>query len=204
MDPSWTASCRAFADAAEWFVRTTAAVGERWTDPGLGEWDVRSLVGHTSRALLTVETYVARPAEVVEVESTAAYYRATRAAAAGPGVAERGREAGAALGADPAAALSAIATRVLPVVTACDGTEVITTIAGGMRLADYLPTRTFELVVHTADLAAAIGVPSEVPPAAAAQALDLVAQLAVDGGLAGPLLRAATGRDGRPPGFSVL
>ena len=71
-------------------------------------------------------------------------------------MAERGREAGAALGADPAAAVAGIAARVLPVVGACDGTEVITTIAGGMRLADYLPTRTFELVVHTADLAAAL------------------------------------------------
>ena len=46
-------------------------------EPGLGEWDVRSLVGHTSRALLTVETYLSRPAEVVEVESTAEYYRVT-------------------------------------------------------------------------------------------------------------------------------
>ena len=204
MDLPWTTSQRAFADAAEWFVATTALVDDRWAEPGLGEWDVRSLVGHTSRALLTVETYLGRPAEVVEVESAVGYYAATRALAAGPGVADRGREAGEALGADPAEAVAAISARVLPVVTACDGTEVVTTIAGGMRLADYLPTRTFELVVHTADLAAAIGVPADVPPAPAAQAIDLMARLAVAGGLAGPLLRAATGREGLPPGFSVL
>ena len=197
-------SQEAFADAAEWFVATTALVDDQWADPGLGEWDVRSLVGHTSRALLTVETYLGRPAEVVDVESAVGYYAATSALAAGPGVADRGREAGEALGADPAEAVAAISARVLPVVTACDGTEVVTTIAGGMRLADYLPTRTFELVVHTADLAAAIGVPAEVPPVPAAQALDLMAQLAVAGGLAGPLLRAATGREGLAPGFSVL
>ena len=197
-------SQQAFADAAEWFVATTALVDDQWADPGLGEWDVRSLVGHTSRALLTVETYLGRPAEVVDVESAVGYYAATSALAAGPGVADRGREAGEALGADPAEAVAAISARVLPVVTACDGTEVVTTIAGGMRLADYLPTRTFELVVHTADLAAAIGVPAEVPPVPAAQALDLMAQLAVAGGLAGPLLRAATGREGLAPGFSVL
>lgn len=197
-------SQQAFADAAEWFVATTALVDDRWAEPGLGEWDVRSLVGHTSRALLTVETYLGRPAEVVDVESAVGYYAATRALAAGPGVADRGREAGEALGADPAEAVAAISARVLPVVTACDGTEVVTTIAGGMRLADYLPTRTFELVVHTADLAAAIGVPADVPPAPAAQALDLMARLAVAGGLAGPLLRAATGREELPPGFSVL
>jgi Mycothiol maleylpyruvate isomerase N-terminal domain len=204
VDSPWSASQQAFADAAEWFVATTALVHGLWKDHGLGEWDVRSLVGHTSRSLLTVETYLGRPAEVVEVESAVGYYAATRAAAAGPGVAERGREAGEALGEDPAAAVAHIAARVLPVVTACDGTEVITTIAGGMRLADYLPTRTFELVVHTADLAAAIGVPAEVPPIPAVQALELVSQLAVEGGLAGTLLRAATGREGLPPGFSVL
>ncbi len=204
MNAPWPTSQQAFADAAEWFVATTAVVDGRWDAPGLGEWDVRSLVGHTSRSLLTVETYLGRPAEVVEVESAVGYYEATRALAAGPGVAERGREAGAALGADPAAAVAAIAARVLPVVAACDGTELVTTIAGGMRLRDYLPTRTFELVVHTADLAAAIGVPSEPPAVPAAQALELLARLAVTKDLAGPLLRAATGREGLPPGFTVL
>ncbi len=204
MDLPWPTSQQAFADAAEWFVATATLVDGRWDAPGLGEWDVRSLVGHTSRSLLTVEAYLGRPAEVVEVESAIRYYGATRALAAGPGVAERGREAGAALGVDPAAAVAVIAARVLPVVAACDGTEVVTTIAGGMRLSDYLPTRTFELVVHTADLAAAIGVPSEPPAVPAGQALELVAQLAVEGGLAGPLLRASTGRDQLRPGFSVL
>ena len=54
---SWDDSRRAFTDAAEWFVGTTALVGNRWELPGLGAWDIRALVGHTSRALLTVETY---------------------------------------------------------------------------------------------------------------------------------------------------
>ena len=204
VDSTWTTSGRAFADAAEWFVATAALADGRWADPGLGEWDVRSLVGHTSRALLTVETYLSRPAAVVEVESTAEYYRATRALAAGPDVAARGRAAGEALGTDPAAAVAEIAARVVPLVSPCDGTEVVTTIAGGMRLADYLPTRTFELVVHTADLAAALGLASEPPSVPAAQALRLVAQLAVTDGRATALLRAATGREALPPGFSVL
>ena len=59
----------------------------------------------------------------------------------------------------------------------------MTTIAGGMRLGDYLPTRTFELVVHTADLATALDVPPDVPATAAAQALHVVAELAVADGL---------------------
>lgn len=204
MDLSWANSSRAFADAAEWFVGTAASVGDRWTDRGLGEWDVRSLVGHTSRALLTVETYLARPAETVEVGSAAEYYGATKAIASSPDVAARGRDAGDALGPDPAAAVAEIAARVVPLVLARDGSEVIATIAGGMRLRDYLPTRTFELVVHTADLATALGVPPDLPPTAATQALELAAQLAVAEGVAAPLLLAATGRQGLPDGFSVL
>jgi uncharacterized protein (TIGR03083 family) len=204
MDFPWDESRRAFTDAAGWFVRTTALVGERWDLPGLGEWDVRALTGHTSRSFLTVETYLARPAAVAEVPSALDYFRSTRATAAGPAVAARGREAGAALGADPAAAVAEIAARVLLLVDARDGTELLTTIAGGMRLADYLPTRTFELAVHTADLATAIGVPPDVPATAAAQALRLVGELAVGQGVAGPLLLSVTGRSALPAGFSVL
>ncbi len=205
MDFSWDDSCRSFADAAEWFVRTTALVGARWNEPGLGDWDVRALVGHTSRSFLTVETYLDRPAQVVEVASAAEYFRATTAAAADAAVAARGREAGTALGADPAATVTQIAARVVDLVDTKDGTELVTTIVGGMRLADYLPTRTFELTVHTADLATALGVsPDDVPPTAARQALGIVSDLAVAGNLAGTLLLAATGRPRVPSGFSVL
>lgn len=204
MGYSWEDSRRAFADAAEWFVRMAALVGDRWNQPGLGEWDVRGLVGHTSRSLLTVEMYLARPAGDVEVASATDYFRATRAAAADPAVAARGRDAGTALGADPAGAVAEIAARVLPLVATKDGTELVTTVAGGMRLGDYLPTRTFELAVHTADLATALGAPPDVPATAAAQALQVVAELAVADGLAGPLLLTATGRPGLPAGFSVL
>jgi uncharacterized protein (TIGR03083 family) len=200
----WDDSRRAFADAAQWFVRTAALVGDRWDRPGLGEWDVRALVGHTSRSLLTVEMYLARPAGTVEVASAGDYFRATRAAAADPAVAARGRGAGSALGSDPAAAVAEIAGRVLPLVDTRDGTELVTTIAGGMRLADYLPTRTFELAVHTADLATALGVPLDVPATAATQALRVVTDVAVAGGRAGSLLLLATGRQGVPAGFSVL
>jgi uncharacterized protein (TIGR03083 family) len=201
---SWNDSRRSFADAAEWFVRTTALVGDRWNAPGLGEWDVRALVGHTSRSFLTVETYLERPAQAVEVGSAADYFRAARAAVADAAVATRGREAGSALGTDPADAVALIAARVLRLVDTTDGTELVTTIMGGMRLADYLPTRTFELAVHTADLATALGEPPNVPATTATQALRIVADLAVADGHAGMLLLTTTGRSGLPSGFSVL
>jgi uncharacterized protein (TIGR03083 family) len=200
----WDESRRAFADAAGWFVRTTALVGDRWAEPGLGEWDVRALVGHTSRSLLTVEAYLARPAQTAEIPSAADYFLATRAMAAGPAVAQRGRDAGDALGDDPASAVAEIAARVVPLVDAQDGGTLLTTIAGGMRLEDYLPTRTFELAVHTSDLARALDEPLDVPATSAVQALRLVTELAAGDGRAGPLLLAATGRTGLPPGWSVL
>lgn len=200
----WESSRQAFRDAADHFLQTAARVEGRWDAPGLGEWDVRSLVGHTSRSLLTVEMYLARPAAVVDVASAADYFRATGAAAVGVGVAQRGRDAGAALGAHPGRALADLAGRVLELVDGGSGGELVTTFAGGMRLADYLPTRTFELAVHTADLAVALGLPVELPPTAAAQALQLVTELALSRGLAGPLLLSATGRPGLAPGASVL
>src|SRR5919206_3859297 len=106
---SWDDSRQAFTAAAQWFVGTAALVGDRWARPGLGEWDVRALVGHTSRSLLTVEAYLARPAAAVELTSPGDYVRATRVVAADPAVAARGRDAGAALGDDPAAAVAGVA-----------------------------------------------------------------------------------------------
>jgi len=200
----WAASKQAFGDAAMWFVEMTARVDDRWDLPGLGEWSVRDLVGHTSRSLLTVETYLSKPAESVDIDSAAGYFAATREIAAGPGVAARGRQAGAALGDDPPGEVARIAARVLGLVGSRTGGEVVATIAGGMRLSDYLPTRTFELAVHTCDLAAALDEPLDVPRSAAGQALCLVATLAVDDRRAGPLLLAATGRTALPEGFSVL
>lgn len=204
MAQQWERSCQAFGEAAAWFVASVAEVGDGWSLPALGEWDVRDLVGHTSRSLLTVEAYLAKPAARVDLESATAYYAAARAIAAGPDVAQRGRDAGAALGADPASAVAAIAERVVPLVVAADADALLTTVAGGMRLRDYLPTRTFELVVHTADLAVALGLPLDVPALPAAQALEIVSDLAITGGLAGQVLLAATGRSAFPAGISVL
>ena len=54
----WPESRRAFSDAAKWFVQMVSGVTGGWDRPGLGEWDLRALVGHTSRSLLTVESYL--------------------------------------------------------------------------------------------------------------------------------------------------
>ncbi|PKQ24139.1 MAG: hypothetical protein CVT65_04620 [Actinobacteria bacterium HGW-Actinobacteria-5] len=200
----WQESQQAYREAAAWFQAIVARVNGRWGEPGLGEWDVRALVGHTSRSLLTVEAYLKQPAAAVIVDSPVAYYLATHALSSGPGVVQRGRDAGKTLGADPAASVATIAARVLALVDRMTGDEVPTTIAGGMRLVDYLPTRILELTVHTADLATALGLPVEPPALPAAVTLRLLCDLAVARGEAGPLLLAATGRGSLPGDYSVL
>jgi uncharacterized protein (TIGR03083 family) len=180
---------------------------ERWDGPGLGEWDLRALVGHTSRSLLTVETYLQRPAEREDLATAAAYVAAGRrlAADAGGGVAQRGRDAGEALGDRPAEAFTAIVERVLPQCEPSDD-PLIATIAGGMRLSVYLETRTFELVAHGVDITDALGI---APPAFGSKvwrgALQLAAAVvALTDDEAPVVVRALTGRAGLPSGFSIV
>ena len=177
-----------------------------WDGPGLGEWSLRSLVGHTSRSLTTVLTYLQRPVPQVDVATAAAYYDfVMRATGADPaGVTERGRQAGIALGAQPAVAIRALVDDALAALDAVAGDPLITTIAGGMRVDAYLPTRTFELAVHSLDIAAAIGIPGTLPASVLADALQLATQIVTLRGDGEGLLLSLTGRRPFPPGYSVV
>lgn len=177
---------------------------DRWAGPGLGDWDLRSLVGHTSRALVTVESYLQRPAGRVDVATAAQYYVVAGAGADPAEVRERGRQAGAALGADPAVAFAHLAEQVPAQARGYPADHLLTTIAGGMQLGEYLRTRVFELVVHGLDVARACGLPPALPAGAVADAVALAGQVAVLTGRAEPLLLAVTGREPLPAGFSVV
>jgi hypothetical protein len=177
-----------------------------WDGPGLGVWNLRALVGHTSRALVTVVTYLGRPAAAEEIATPEAYYAlVARAGGADPAaVAERGRAAGAALGADPAVAFRRLIADATAALDRAGDDDLVTTVAGGMRLLAYLPTRTFELAVHGANIAAATGLPVTIPPAVLAEAAALAARTAVEAGQGSVVLAALTGRTVLPPGFSVV
>ncbi|HVQ76681.1 MAG TPA: maleylpyruvate isomerase N-terminal domain-containing protein [Candidatus Binatia bacterium] len=201
----------AYEGAAATFVDTVGTInGHQWQGPGLGVWTVRDLVGHASRAFLTVEGYLSRPAPAVELRRPVDYYlqvkAQTRAGLNDPAaIAARGREAGEALGAEPAGAVRDVATRVLATVRATADDVIMGTPVGGMRLIDYLPSRVFELGIHTLDLARALGMSVTLPDATAALSLRLMAELAAEQpGKAAPLLLAATGRGALPDGYSVL
>ena len=175
-----------------------------------GRWLIRLAVtwathplANTSRAFTTVESYLTDERLPVQVSSAAEYY--VIAGRTNPAdVAERGRQAGVALGEDPARTVAGHASRVLELVRSRPFDVRLTTAAGTMTLVEYLPTRTFELVVHTCDLAAALGRVPDVPAAAARSATMLAAALAVEKNSAGTLLLAVTGRRSLPAGFTLL
>ena len=196
-----------FEYAAGFFVELVETIpSTAWNGPGLGEWDLRSLVGHAGRSLSTVTSYLARPAAVIDVPSPAAYYRwAVQQIGADPaGVAERGRQAGIALGEDPAAAVRLLREDAVTTIRDLDTDPIIETIAGGMRVSAYLPTRTFELTVHTLDIAAALERDVTAPAEALADALHLAAELALAKGDGQSVLLALTGRRPLPEDYSVL
>ena len=197
---------RTFAAAAATFVDNVAAVpADSWDGPGLGEWSVRDLVGHGSRSLITVEAYLGQPAAVVEVAGPVEYYGMVMGLYGNPAdIVARGRAAGAALGDDPSAAVAEISERVLAVVAGYPDDALLTCPAGGMRLLDYLPTRTFELVVHTLDLQRSLGWAPAMPEGPLGAALELAAALAARSSSAPQVLLALTGRAPLPDGFSVV
>jgi uncharacterized protein (TIGR03083 family) len=178
-----------------------------WGAPGLGEWDVRSLVGHTSRSLTTVRNYLQTTAEQVDIATPEEYYVRVTPSALGidpAAVAERGRQAGRELGDDPAAAVDALVSGVMSELTTVDN-PLIQVIGGlGIRLHTYLPTRVFELAVHGMDIAGALDIPFQLPEAALAEALDVATRTAVATGRGETVLLALTGRSALPPSFSVV
>jgi uncharacterized protein (TIGR03083 family) len=197
---------RAFGQAADFYISTVQRIPpDRWTAPGLGIWSVRDLVGHTSRSLLTIESYLGKTSPGPSVVDPATYFVTALAAYGDPTeVAERGRQAGAALGEDPLAMIRTIAERVLRLVAASPDDALIGMPVCAMQLATYLPTRVFELTVHTLDLAAALELVVEPPDEALTLSLELAANLAQRRGHGATVLLALSGRRPLPSGFSLL
>lgn len=201
MTALFAAAARSFADLVH------AIPADAWAGPGLGEWDLRSLVGHTSRSLTTVSSYLATTAEREDITTPQQYYARVNPAALGiepADVAERGRRAGRDLGEDPARAVAALVSRVLADLESVDD-PLITVLGGlGIRLRTYLPTRVFELTVHGLDIAAAVDLSFAPPPEVLEEALTLAARIAVLGGQGETALLALTGRRPLPPSFSIV
>ncbi|NKZ12522.1 mycothiol maleylpyruvate isomerase [Mycolicibacterium septicum DSM 44393] len=202
-----TAARDVFASAAHAFARLVQVLpADSFDGPGLGEWDLRALVGHTSRSLITVSTYLQAPASTADLAGPVEYYAAMRGFMSDAGaeaIIERGRQAGRDLGSDPAAAVDALASRALDDIDEA-GDPLITVIGGfGIALSQYLPTRVFELAVHSLDIARATGISADLPAEVLEAAGVLATQIAVKLGEGETVLMALTGRTELPRTFSV-
>lgn len=179
---------------------------DAWDGPGLGDWDLRALVGHASRSLVTVSTYLQTSAEREDVATPQEYYARIAdymSNAGAEAITERGRQAGRDLGADPVRAIDGLIDQVMGEIQAA-GDPLIEVIGGlGIRLHTYLPTRVFELAVHGLDIARATGLSYELPTDVLEVATVLAARIGVVTGRGETVLMSLTGRETLPPSFSV-
>jgi uncharacterized protein (TIGR03083 family) len=201
----------AFESACRSLVGLVDRVGDdEWDGPGIGDWDLRSLVGHASRAVSTVVVYLEQPAAREDASSPADYLAtvarlsaSTQSTVVAEAVRQRGIEAGRALGDKPAEAVADIVEQALNRLRDQDDV-LLSTPVGGMLLSQYLPTRTFELAVHSLDIAVAIGVVLELDPVVVADCVAIAADTAARTGKGVPVLLALTGRTPLPEAFSVV
>jgi hypothetical protein len=198
-----------YEQAADAFLELAARVPlERYAGPGLGNWDLRALIGHTGRSLVTVATYLSTRADAVDTEDAADYFAVVNRLAHGAerdAIHRRGIEAGVALGDDPMATLRTHREDAELALDMLEGEDaVVTTAGGGMRVSDYLPTRTFELTVHCLDIARATDIGFVPPAEALADTLALASASALRQGLGVEVLLALTGRQPLSEGSSVV
>ena len=195
-----------YLEAGEYFASIVDQVDiDGWDGPALGEWCVRDLTGHTYRSFTTVLSYSLKPADKVDLEGPVDYFREALKTLADPKhVAELGRAAGLEIIDNPQMMVRGFAMYVKNKLEEMSDDFILECPIGGIRLIDYLPTRTFELIIHTMDLANAVGIEANPPEAVMDTTLQIMGQLALYGGQASNLVLAATGRGELPAGFSVL
>ena len=188
-----TPAAAAFRAASLFFVQAVAAVPpDRYDQPWSDEWRVLDLVGHGNRAHVLLVEYYERPVQAAGADELAEYLLPEN-------IAKRGREATAALGDDPVAAVRSASERALAVIASAPDGAVVGTPFGERSLGSYLPSRTAELVLHGLDLDTAVDPPAE---ALADCGAFLVSQ-AVGRGQGVDVVRALSCRGTLPAGFSL-
>jgi hypothetical protein len=189
----------------------TRLPADGWNAPGLGDWTRRDLVGHAvSSGLREVPAVLSNPAGHAEVLTTEGYWAFARSApaefvkAAIAASTEDAHRSGLALGDDPSDEVRHLVGAAAAALASRGDEDVVDTAVGGMRVADWMPTRTFELAVHGLDLAASSGLAFPLPADVLAEVTGQAARVAVTVGDGPLLLRALTGRGTLPSHFSVV
>jgi uncharacterized protein (TIGR03083 family) len=196
-----------FETAAHSFLDLVAEVKPaQWNEPALGVWDVRSLVGHTARAILTVEQYLSADAapEITAADAETYYTEVFTQYTDNDAIAARGVEAGKALNENSGAEFEATLGRALALIQASGPDRIVAIGPIGIPLSEYLRTRVFELVVHSMDIAKATGLPHQIPADVVANAADLAARVGVRRGDGEEILFALTGRRPLPLRYTIL
>jgi hypothetical protein len=160
---------------------------DQWQTPsGLGDWTVRDLYAHVGKGVHTLADLQSQPAihDEPELPDAAAYFAALRplgvagaeqvARAAAQWAAERGKDV---LVGDFDGPATAALTGVV-------GHQVVRSIAGTIRMAEFVVTRIVEGTVHLLDL-------GRTPPA---DAMDRVVDVLADLSPPEDFIRLATGR----------
>ena len=195
----------AFFESAEFFASVVERVDDDgWEKPGLGEWSVRELAGHTYRSIANVLSFTAELADAVVIDSPVTHFVVGFDRGDPKLVAERGRAASLEIKDDPLPTVRASINLVRSKLDELEDSAILTTPNGGMRLEDYLATRILELTIHTLDLAKAIGVEAEPPASSMKVTLDILSGIAVQRGVALSLVLAAAGRASLPSGFKLM
>jgi uncharacterized protein (TIGR03083 family) len=194
-----------YEETARSFARQVESIGaDQWRLPGLGIWDVRALVGHTTRALDTVTDYLAQDEPpTVTMESAEAYY-AGAPERDNSAVAERGVAAGEGLGDEPADSVAARVERAVQALHPQPVDRRVAVLGGSILIEEYLRTRVVELVVHSLDVQRATGAAIALPPDALYETLRLIGGVALATGRAEEVVLALTGRHTLPPGFNLV
>jgi uncharacterized protein (TIGR03083 family) len=177
---------RAFRSAAVSFADLVARVpADRWENPGLGDWTLRQLAGHaTNSGLRPVPTVLATPSDEITRASSEDYWLLARAVM--PDVPPVARDSSGddspALEDDPAGVVGDLVGLATQALGRVEDNDLVETPAGGMRVRDWIPTRTFELVVHGLDIAAAAGVELFLSPEVYAEAAAQAARTVLPSG----------------------
>ena len=203
---------RAFRSAAVGFADLISRVpAKSWDAPALGDWTLRELAGHaTSSGLRQVPTVLSTPADEITRATAEDYWLLARAvppdvlAAARAASDEDARLNAEALKGDPAGVVGNLVGQATQALGRAEDDALVETPAGGMRVRDWIPTRTFELVVHALDVAGAAGIELHLPPEVYADVAAQAARSAAMSGAGPTVLRALTGRSPLPANFTVV
>lgn len=202
-----------FAEAAQWFGGLVLGLRmDQLGGPGLGDWNLRQLVAHGGRALVTTEEYLrARVSAETEVHdedpiaSAGSYFLSAHDnPSLHRAVAERGRAEAERLGDDLLAEVAGMVERVTMAVHQAPESAVFETRLGTVGFSTYLCTRTVELVVHGIDVADAAGLAADVPARSAGTTVAVLAELARQRGEAVPVIAALSGRRRLPERFGLF